>query len=79
MKYFISILLILFGMFMTIKSEWILKFFGYNEWAENKFRIWGGSRMLYKLIGLVFVLAGVFLMTGWLEDIARAIFLPTVF
>jgi len=76
MKYLIGFIFVAIGMFVVIKSEWILKFFGYNDWAESKISIWGGSRILYKLIGLLIILAAVFYMTGWLENILLSIFSP---
>jgi len=76
MKYFISVIAIVIGMFITIKSEWMLRFFGYSEWAETKFGIWGGSRMMYKLTGIIIIIGAVMVMTGWLQDILLAIFRP---
>ena len=77
MRYFFSILGILIGMFMVIKSGLILNFFGYSEWAETKFGIWGGSRAMYKLIGLMIIIASLMIMTGWMQNILMAIFAPT--
>jgi len=76
MKYFFSSLGILIGMFFVIKSEWMLKVFGYSEWAETKFGIWGGSRLAYKLGGLLIIVLSLMWMTGWLQDILMAIFVP---
>ena len=61
---------------MVIKSEWMLKFFGCNSWAEEKFGTWGGSRAFYKLIGLVIITLSLFYVTGWLEDILISTFVP---
>ena len=76
MKYFLSILFILIGLLMTIKSERMLKMFGYSEWAETKLASWGGSRTFYKLLGLIFVFGAVMYLTGWLQDILISIFNP---
>ncbi len=76
MKYFFSTLAIIVGMFMVIKSEWILKIFGYSEWAEAKFGIWGGSRTMYKLIGLAIITVALMVMTGWAQEILLAVFSP---
>lgn len=46
------------GALAVIYTEWIIQTFGYNEWAENKMSMWGGSRTLYKLIGVLVVFAG---------------------
>ena len=76
MKYVIGFIIIILGMFLVIKSEWMLKIFGYNEWAESKFNVWGGSRTLYKFIGIIIIIAAIFYMTGWLQDILLSIFSP---
>ena len=74
MKYLLSIFFIALGLFVSIKSEWMLKFFGYSEWAETKFRIWGGSRMFYKLIGIAIVFGTVMFITDWAQDILSQLF-----
>jgi len=76
MKYFISIIIIIIGMFMVIKSEWMLKSFGRIAWAENKFSMWGGSRAMYKFIGIIIIICTFMYMTGWLQDILLSIFSP---
>ena len=63
-------------MFIVIKSEWMLKFFGYSEWAESKFQIWGGSRALYKFIGILIIIGAIMVMTGWLQKMLLSIFSP---
>ena len=47
-----------FGTLAVIYTEWIVQNLGYNEWAEEKMSMWGGSRMLYKIIGVLVVLGG---------------------
>jgi len=76
MNYFISFLFIALGCFMVVKTEWILNFFDYSAWAEAKFGAWGGSRTLYKLIGLIIIILALMWMTGWLQDILISIFNP---
>ncbi len=46
------------GALAVIYTEWIVQNVGYNEWAEEKMSMWGGSRMLYKIIGVLAVLGG---------------------
>ena len=46
------------GALAVIYTEWIVQNLGYNEWAEAKMSMWGGSRMLYKIIGVLVVLGG---------------------
>ncbi len=46
------------GALAVIYTEWIIHNVGYSEWAEAKMSMWGGSRMLYKIIGVLAVLGG---------------------
>ena len=76
MKYAISIVGIIIGLFLVIKTETMLKNFGYSAWAEAKFGMWGGSRMAYKLGGIIIIIVSVMWMTGWAQDILISIFAP---
>lgn len=78
MKYVIGTIMILIGIFISVKSEWMLKIFGYNSWAENKFRTWGGSRTFYKLFGLVLVFVALFIMTNILQNFLVNLFSPKI-
>lgn len=74
MKYIISILGIVIGLFLVIKTETMLKNFGYSEWAETKFGMWGGSRVAYKLGGIIIIFVSVMWMTGWAQEILISLF-----
>ncbi|MCX6795219.1 MAG: hypothetical protein NT165_00600 [Candidatus Falkowbacteria bacterium] len=52
------------GVMMILKTEWLLENFGRIDWFEEKFGTEGGSRLGYKLLGLVAVIIGVIMMTG---------------
>ncbi len=66
MKYFISILAIAFGAILVIKTEWFIQNFGTNAWAEQHLGTSGGSRLLYKLVGLVIIFIAMMGVTGLL-------------
>lgn len=74
MKYFIGILVIVVGVFMIIKTEWLIENFGSSDWAEANLGTSGGSRLLYKLIGLAFIFGSMMMMTGMLGEIFISIF-----
>ncbi len=76
MKYFLSILIIIAGIFITIKSEWMLKVFGRVNWFENKLGLWGGSRMFYKFFGIIILFLSIMWITGALQEIILSIFSP---
>jgi len=52
----------LIGAAMVMKSEWILDNFGRSQWAEE--HLGGGSRLLYKLIGLAIIFIGFSIITN---------------
>lgn len=58
MRYFAGFAMLLVGIFMVIKTEWLLQNLGTNDWAETHLGTSGGSRLMYKLIGIVGVLIG---------------------
>lgn len=78
MKYFLGFLVIALGIFMVIKTEWMLQNFGRIDWAEEKFAFSGGSRLMYKLIGLVFIFGTLMFWTGGFQRILLGIFGPTL-
>jgi cytochrome bd-type quinol oxidase subunit 1 len=69
MKYIFGILGIIIGTLMVIYTEWIVDNFGRSPWAERHLSTSGGSRLLYKLLGLAAILLALMMMTGQLGDI----------
>lgn len=59
------------GIAMMMKTEWFLRMLGRNAWAEAKFGFEGGSRLLYKLIGLVIILITWFYAFNWLNGLFK--------
>lgn len=72
----VGVIGIIFGSIMVIKSEWFLSFFGRVDWAEIHLGSEGGTRLLYKLIGIATILISLLIMTGMIEGILLAIFGP---
>ena len=52
------------GGFLVIKTEWFLNNFGRITWFEEKLGSDGGSRLGYKLIGIVLLFIGIIVLTG---------------
>ena len=69
MSIVIGILIILTGVFMVIKTEWVLQNFGTSNWAEEHMGSSGGSRLMYKLLGIIFIILSVMGMTGMLGEV----------
>ena len=74
MKYIIALLAIAVGIFMVIKTESFVEMFGASAWAEEHISTSGGTRMLYKLIGLVFIILALLGATGLLGKIIIRVF-----
>lgn len=68
MKYIIGILAIALGAIMVIKTPWFVENFGRNEWAEQHLGS-GGSHLMYKLLGIVFIIVSLMGMTGLLGKV----------
>ena len=60
----LGIIIIAVGTGMVIKTEWLINNFGRMAWFENKLGSSGGSRLGYKLIGLLIIFIGIVIMTG---------------
>ena len=76
MKYFAGILAIILGIFLVVKTEWFLENFGTIGWAEEHMGTDGGSRLAYKLLGIVAILLALMGMTGLLGTVILGILGP---
>lgn len=64
MRIVVGIIAALVGVGMILKTEWLIENFGTSAWAEEKMGTSGGSRLLYKLIGLGLIFVGFMLITN---------------
>ena len=68
------------GYMFVAKSEWFLSNLGRVGWAEDHMAGSGGTRMFYKLLGIVIILFGILMMTGMLGglliDTVGRLFVP---
>ena len=71
MNILVGVIIIIIGAFIVIKSESMLNIFGRIEFFERKLGSEGGSRLGYKLVGILAVFIGILIMTnmigGFLE------------
>lgn len=71
MNIIIGVIIFAIGALITIKSEAMLNAFGRIEFFERQLGAEGGSRLGYKLIGLLAIFIGILVMTnligGFLE------------
>jgi hypothetical protein len=61
---FLGIILTAAGAFLVIKTEWFMTNFGRIAWFEEKLGSDGGSRLGYKLVGIILLFLGIVTMTG---------------
>ena|GEM_PF-491337 len=65
----LGLLLVAAGSVIVIKAEAIYNFFGPVQWAEDKLGSEGGSRLFYKIIGILIIFLGFSVATGLWFDI----------
>lgn len=74
MKYAVGLSAIAAGIFLVIKTEWFVESFGASAWAEEHLGTSGGTRLLYKLIGLAMITISLLGLTGLLGAIILGVF-----
>ena len=68
MHYFIGIVCVGIGILLVLKSDWFLYNFGTIPWAEEHLGTSGGSRLMYKFIGIIAIFIGFLLVTNMFND-----------
>ncbi len=76
MRIVIGILGIILGIILVLKSEWFFTFFGRIDFADRYLGTEGGTRLMYKIIGILFVFLSLLYMTGGVEAFLTKIFVP---
>jgi uncharacterized membrane protein YkgB len=69
----IGIAITIIGFLVVWKSEKVFRFFGRSAWAEKHLGYEGGSRLFYKLIGIVIIFIGLFVISNIWADIMEGI------
>lgn len=68
------------GFLVVWKTDWIVSNFGMSDWAESKLGSSGGTRIMYKFIGIFVMFFGMLVMTGlssgFLMGTVGKLFLP---
>lgn len=72
----IGLIILIIGAFIVIKSEVMLSAFGRIEFFEHKFGVEGGSRLGYKLLGLLVIFIGMLIMTNMISGFLEWILYP---
>lgn len=66
-KIFNGFIITTLGFIMIWKTSWLIQNFGTNAWAEAKLGSSGGTRLMYKLLGLIIMFFGMLMITGLSE------------
>ena len=64
MSFFIGLIMLIVGFAIVVKSESMLRNFGRIAFFDNKLGTEGGSRLGYKLIGMIIIFLGILGVTG---------------
>ena len=70
----IGLILMIAGYLMVWKSDWLLRNVGSIPTAEKYIHTEGGSRLMYKLIGVFLILLGALHATNLLVDTVKGLF-----
>ncbi len=72
-KFILGLLIAGGGFLITWKSEWLLNNFGRIAFAEKHLGSEGGSRLMYKLIGILFIIIGLMYATDLTDNLIASI------
>ena len=78
MKIIGGLILIAIGALIVIKSEDLLRNFGRISWFEKHLGVEGGSRLGYKLIGLIIIFLGLLTTTGSFDGFIKFVLSPLI-
>ena len=76
MRAFLGLMAVAVGFLLVWKADWITDNFGRIDWAEAHISTEGGTRLLWKLIGLAIIVIAMLYMFGFIESVISAIFSP---
>ncbi len=73
-----GLIIMISGFMLVWKSEWLLNNFGRIEFAERHLAHSGGTRLMYKLLGILLIIIGIMYATDLTDNLIAAI-INTVF
>lgn len=78
LHFFLGLIFIIIGTMITMKSEAMLNAWGRIQWCEEHLGVEGGSRLGYKLIGLLVAGIGILLITGLYNGFMEGLLSPII-
>jgi len=76
MQFFVGLIIVALGFLMVWKANAIVETFGHVTWAEKYLGADGGSRLFWKLLGLLGIILGFMYMFGLIGGVIQWIFSP---
>ncbi|MBI3957039.1 MAG: hypothetical protein HY340_03560 [Candidatus Kerfeldbacteria bacterium] len=73
---FVGLIMVAVGYFLTWKANDFLANFGRIAFFERHLGTEGGSRLFYKLLGILLIITGFLFATGMLQSALRGLFSP---
>ncbi|MFA6296910.1 MAG: hypothetical protein WC663_06145 [Patescibacteria group bacterium] len=64
---FLGLIGIAIGVFVTLKSEWLINNVGSPSFAQKYFGTFGGGRLFWQLLGVLIAAVSTLYMTGFLQ------------
>ncbi len=71
-----GVIIFIFGVLFILFTEWFVQNFGRIEWAEQHLGAEGGTRIFYKLLGLILIFFGMLMILGLFGGLVMWIFSP---
>lgn len=78
MKIIGGLIMIALGALIVIKSEDLLRNFGRISWFEKNLGSEGGSRLGYKIIGIIVIFFGLLMSTGTFDGFIKVLLSPLI-
>jgi hypothetical protein len=78
MKIIGGLILIFLGTLMVFKAEGLLRNFGRISWFEKHLGVEGGTRLGYKLMGILVIFFGLLLATGTFDGFIETLLSPLI-
>ena len=69
-----GLIIVVAGACLVIYTEAIMSFSGRLDWAESWLGVYGGSRLGYKLVGILAIIIGFLMTTGLLGPVVLWLF-----
>jgi hypothetical protein len=73
MRIVLGLVIVILATLLVMKTEWLIQNFGHMQSAERMVGIFGGTRLILKLIGVIFIFVGFLYMTGLHEELLNFI------